>query len=100
MQIRNTWPGIAASQTLATGILATLQLLITERVEELRQEIAEILEANHPLPRRSKHRSARADHERRLERLREIMGELLSLLIHFREKSPAGTVTVPDEEDE
>lgn len=79
MQIHNTRPSVAASQTLARGILAILQLLITQRVGELRQEISAILEANHPLPRRSKHCSARADHERRLERLREIMGELSSL---------------------
>ena len=49
--------------------------LVSERIKKLREEIAEISEAN----RTHMHRrdgGAAADHERRLQRLQEILDEL------------------------
>ena len=51
---------------------------MSERIKKLRKEIAEISEAN----RADMHRAdavAVADHERRLQRLQEILDELMSL---------------------
>jgi len=51
---------------------------MSERLKKLRKEIAEISEAN----RADMHRTdvvAVADHERRLQRLQEILDELMSL---------------------
>ena len=51
---------------------------MSERLKKLRKEIAEISEAN----RADMHRAdavAVADHERRLQRLQEILDELMSL---------------------
>jgi hypothetical protein len=57
--------------------------LITERIKELRQEIAEMTEANRKYlsgPRYGpRYGSASADHERRFQRLLEIVDELRSL---------------------
>jgi hypothetical protein len=53
--------------------------LITERVKELRQEIAEITETNRNYLRGPRYGSARADNERRVQRLVEIVNELKSL---------------------
>ncbi len=52
--------------------------LVSERIKKLREEIAEISEAN----RKHMHRrdgGAAADHERRLQRLQEILDELMTL---------------------
>ena len=52
--------------------------LVPERIKKLREEIAEISEAN----RTHTHRrdgGAAADHERRLQRLQEILDELMTL---------------------
>src|SRR5207244_12459910 len=52
--------------------------LVSERIKKLRDEIAEISEAN----RTQMHRrdgGAAADHERRLQRLQEILDELMTL---------------------
>ena len=52
--------------------------LVSERIKKLREEIAEISEAN----RTQMHRrdgGAAADHERRLQRLQEILNELMTL---------------------
>ena len=52
--------------------------LVSERIKKLREEIAEISEAN----RTQMHRrdgGAAADHERRLQRLQEILDELMAL---------------------
>jgi hypothetical protein len=52
--------------------------LVSERIKKLREEIAEISEAN----RTQMHRrdaGAAADHERRLQRLQEILDELMTL---------------------
>jgi hypothetical protein len=52
---------------------------ITERIQGLRQEIAQLTEANRKYSRSPKYGSAAADHERRLQRLLEIVAELNSL---------------------
>src|SRR5436189_1253426 len=55
-----------------------MQRLVSERIKKLREEIAEISEAN----RTQMHRrdgGAAADHERRLQRLQEILDELMTL---------------------
>jgi hypothetical protein len=52
--------------------------LVSERIKKLREEIAQISEAN----RTQMHRrdgGAAADHERRLQRLQEILDELMTL---------------------
>jgi len=52
--------------------------LVSERIKKLREEIAEISEAN----RTQMHRrdgGAAADQERRLQRLQEILDELMTL---------------------
>ena len=53
--------------------------LITERIKELRREIAEISHANRKFFHGPKYGRGVADHERRLERLQEILDELISL---------------------
>jgi len=55
-----------------------MRKLVSERIKKLREEIAEISEAN----RTQMHRrdgGAAADHERRLQRLQEILDELMTL---------------------
>jgi hypothetical protein len=56
-----------------------MQQLISKRIKELRREIAEISDANRKFSRGSKYGSAGADQERRLQRLQEILDELVSL---------------------
>jgi hypothetical protein len=53
--------------------------LITERIKELRSEIAKLTEANREFLVGTKYGSATADHERRFQRLIEILAELKSL---------------------
>jgi hypothetical protein len=53
--------------------------LITERIKMLRQEIAQIAEANRKYLRYPKYGSAAADNERRFQRLIEIVDELNNL---------------------
>jgi hypothetical protein len=53
--------------------------LITERIQRLRQEIAEITERNRKYLLGPKGGSAPADNERRFQRLIEIVDELKSL---------------------
>ncbi|MGA2424951.1 MAG: hypothetical protein ABSG07_13185 [Terriglobales bacterium] len=52
---------------------------IKERVGKLREEIAEISEANRQYLQGGKKMIGASDQERRLQRLQEIMDELLSL---------------------
>jgi hypothetical protein len=57
-----------------------MQNPVKERIVKLRDEIAEISEANRLYLRGSKKiHSAAGDHERRLQRLQEILDELVSL---------------------
>jgi hypothetical protein len=53
--------------------------LITERVKNLRNEIAKLSEANRVYLKGPKYGAAIADNERRLQRLLEIADELKSL---------------------
>jgi hypothetical protein len=50
-----------------------------ERIKELRDEIAEISKANRGYLHGPKYGSSVADNERRLERLQEILDELMSM---------------------
>jgi hypothetical protein len=52
---------------------------IKERIAELREEIAQISEANRRYLEGGKKIPGAADHERRLQRLQEILDELMSL---------------------
>jgi len=52
--------------------------LVSERIKKLREEIAEISEANRTYMHR-RDAGAAADHERRLQRLQEILDELMTL---------------------
>jgi hypothetical protein len=52
---------------------------IKERVGKLREEIAEISEANRQYMQGGKKMIGASDQERRLQRLQEIMDELMSL---------------------
>ena len=52
---------------------------VKERVGKLREEIAEISEANRLYLQGGKKMVGAADHERRQQRLQEIMNELMSL---------------------
>jgi hypothetical protein len=52
--------------------------LVSERIKKLREEIAEISEANRTQIRR-RDGGAAADQERRLQRLQEILDELTAL---------------------
>jgi hypothetical protein len=52
---------------------------IKERIAKLREEIAQIREANREYLRDDKKPPGAADHQRRLQRLQEIRDELMSL---------------------
>jgi lipid II:glycine glycyltransferase (peptidoglycan interpeptide bridge formation enzyme) len=52
---------------------------VKERIAKLREEIAQIREANREYLQGGKKRPGAADQERRLQRLQEILDELLSL---------------------
>ncbi|HKN34569.1 MAG TPA: hypothetical protein VJX16_15130 [Terriglobales bacterium] len=52
---------------------------VKERIAKLREEIAEISEANRLYLQRGKRVPEAADQERRLQRLQEILDELMSL---------------------
>jgi hypothetical protein len=57
-----------------------MQRPIKERISKLREEIAQIREANLLYVQRgNKSSGAASDHERRLQRLQEILDELMSL---------------------
>ena len=57
-----------------------MQSPVKERVQQLRQEIADTTEANGKFVKMHyKHGGAVAEHERRLQRLKEIMDELRAL---------------------
>jgi len=56
-----------------------MRRLVSERIKELRREIAEISEANRKFSHGPKYGSAEADQERRLQRLQSILDELVSL---------------------
>jgi hypothetical protein len=56
-----------------------MQDSVKDRIEKLRQEIAQISEANRLYVRGGKKIPGAADHERRLQRLQEILDELMSL---------------------
>jgi hypothetical protein len=57
-----------------------MQSPVKERVQKLRQEIADLADANRRYVNSNfKHAVAAAEHERRLQRLEEIMDELRGL---------------------
>jgi hypothetical protein len=56
-----------------------MQQSVKERVGKLREEIAEISEANRQYLQGGKKMIGASDQERRLQRLQEIMDELMSL---------------------
>jgi len=56
-----------------------MQEPIEERVKRLREEMAKLNKLNGVYLRAAKYGSAKADHERRLQRLLEIVDELNSL---------------------
>jgi len=56
-----------------------MQQPIKERIAKLREEIAEIREANRLYLKGGKKAPGAADHQRRLERLQQILYELMSL---------------------
>jgi hypothetical protein len=53
--------------------------LISERIKELRREIAKISDANRRFSKGPKYGSAEADQARRLQRLQAILDELIAL---------------------
>ena len=53
--------------------------LVSERIKKLREEIAEISEANRTHMHRTDAAAAAADQERRLQRLQAILDELMTL---------------------
>ena len=61
------------------GGVLPMPRLITERIKELRREIAKLTEANRKYLVGPKYGSATADNERRFQRLIEIVDELKSL---------------------
>jgi hypothetical protein len=63
----------------ATGGKIVVPRLITERIEKLRREVAELTEKNRKYVLGPKYGSATADNERRFQRLIEIVDELKSL---------------------
>jgi len=52
---------------------------ISERIKELREEIAKINEANRVYLKAKNRRIGEAEHERRIQRLQEIIEEILGL---------------------
>jgi len=56
-----------------------MQQPVKERIVKLREEIAQISEANRLYLEGGKKIPGAADHERRLQRLQEILDELISL---------------------
>ena len=57
-----------------------MQTPVKERIAKLREEIAQISEANHQyVEGRKKMPGAAGDHDRRLQRLQEILDELVAL---------------------
>jgi len=56
-----------------------MQQPVKERIAKLREEIAQISEASHEYFRGGKKPPGAPDHERRLQRLQEILDELMSL---------------------
>lgn len=70
----------ASGVLIVSAVSVPMPELITERVRQLRQEIAEIIEANHRYAGGRKSPSgADADKQRRAERLQAIMDELHGL---------------------
>jgi hypothetical protein len=57
----------------------TMQQPVCERIQKLREEIAQIREANRMYLQSGKRPPGAADHERRRERLQEIVDELGAL---------------------
>ena len=61
-------------------VVTNMQTPVKERIARLRDEIAAISEANRQFVRGGRNRlEATGDHERRLQRLREILDELTAL---------------------
>ena len=56
-----------------------MQQPVKERIAKLREEIAQIREANRQYLQRGKKNPGAPDQERRLQRLQEILDELMSL---------------------
>ncbi|MGA2646968.1 MAG: hypothetical protein ABSF15_19830 [Candidatus Sulfotelmatobacter sp.] len=60
--------------------LIAMQTPVKERIAKLREEIVQISEANHQyVEGRKKMPGAAGDHDRRLQRLQEILDELVAL---------------------
>ena len=73
--LRKVW-----QQEEGQDVIFAMQSLVQERVQKLRQEIADISDANQRHVRSNyKHAVAAAEQERRLQRLQEIMDELRTL---------------------
>jgi hypothetical protein len=56
-----------------------MQEPVKERVAKLREEISQIKEANHEYVQGGRKMPGEVDHQRRLQRLQEILNELASL---------------------
>jgi len=56
-----------------------MQQAVKERVANLREEISQILEADRQYVEKGKKMPGEVDHQRRLQRLQEILNELASL---------------------
>jgi lipid II:glycine glycyltransferase (peptidoglycan interpeptide bridge formation enzyme) len=56
-----------------------MQKSVKERIAKLREEIAQISEANREYLQSGRKAPGAADHERRLQRLQEILDELVAL---------------------
>jgi len=73
---------------------------VKDRIAKLRREIAEIREASSLYVQRGKKQWETADHERRLQRLQEIMDELKALTaIGNRYEHPQGSCQVCHTDD-
>ena len=76
---RHFMHGTAARPNESDNLLP-MQSLVQDRVQKLRQEIADISAANHAyIIKNSKDSAAAGEQERRLQRLKEIMDELRAL---------------------
>ncbi len=69
----------ARTTVLTTAYILGMQELVQQRIRKLRQEIAEIGEANKLHLQSAKTPLAVAEQQRRLQRLQEILDELMAL---------------------
>jgi hypothetical protein len=81
------WPGDFSHDRFHSNVIPPIMLCyptivqqpVKERIAKLREEIAQISEANRLYLQGNKNTPGAADQERRLRRLQEIMDELMSL---------------------